>query len=117
MKLKAKKQKTTLLKSPAFSAALAAAAIVIVLNFLHIAGLYFVMTSPKYDIYSLATIISMAIVCSLNVVVLALLIILRKYYERRALKGIIEPLQQIEEHIEKLVEGEYDSPIRHVSDD
>ena len=117
MKIKLKRQKPTLLKSPAFSAALVAAGVIIAYNILHVIGLYFVMTSPKYDIYSRATIISMAVVCVLNVIVLALLIILRKYYERRALKSIIVPLQQIEEHIEKLVEGEYDSPIRHISND
>lgn len=117
MKIKFKRQKPTLLKSPAFSAALVAAGVIIAYNILHVIGLYFVMTSPKYNIYSRATIISMAVVCVLNVIVLALLIILRKYYERRALKSIIVPLQQIEEHIEKLVEGEYDSPIRHISND
>ncbi len=117
MKIKLKQQKPTLLKSPAFSAALVAAGVIIAYNILHVIGLYFVMTSPKYDIYSRSTIISMAVVCLLNVIVLALLIILRKYYERRALKSIIVPLQQIEEHIEKLVEGEYDSPIRHISND
>mgnify|MGYP003457005684 CR=1 FL=1 len=117
MKIKFKQQKPTLLKSPAFSAALVAAGVIIAYNILHVIGLYFVMTSPKYDIYSRSTIISMAVVCLLNVIVLALLIILRKYYERRALKSIIVPLQQIEEHIEKLVEGEYDSPIRHSSND
>ena len=117
MKIKLKRQKPTLLKSPAFSAALVAAGVIIAYNILHVIGLYFVMTSPKYDIYSRSTIISMSVVCVLNVIVLALLIILRKYYERRALKSIIVPLQQIEEHIEKLVEGEYDSPIRHISND
>ncbi len=117
MKFKSKKQKPTLLKSPAFSAAVVAATVVIALNFLHIAVLYFVMASPKYNIYSRSTIISMAIVCVLNVIVLALLIIFRKHYERRALKDIIIPLQQIENHIEKLVDGEYDSPIRHISND
>ncbi len=117
MKNKFKKQKSTLLKSPVFSAVVVAATVILALNFLLIIGLYFVMASPEYDIYSRSTITAMGIVCALNVVVIALLLILRKYYERRAYKRIIVPLQQIEKHIEMLVEGDYDSPIRHISED
>jgi len=117
MKNKSKKQKTTLLKSPVFSAVVVAATVILAMNFLLIISLYFIMASPKYDIYSRSTIIAMGAVCILNVIVIALLLILRKYYERRAFKTIIVPLQQIEKHIEKLVGGDYDSPIRHISED
>lgn len=117
MKNKSKKQKTTLLKSPVFSAVVVAAIVILAMNFLLIIGLYFVMASPKYDIYSRSTITAMGAVCLLNVIVIALLLILRKYYEHRAYKTIIVPLQQIEKHIEMLVEGDYDSPIRHISED
>ncbi len=117
MKNKTKKQKTTLLKSPVFSAVVVAAIINLAINFLLIIGLYFVMASPKYDIYSRVTITAMGVVSAVNVVVIALLLILRKYYEHRAYKSIIVPLQQIEKHIEMLDEGDYDSPIRHISED
>ncbi len=117
MKNKFKKPKTTLLKSPTFSAVVAAAVVILVLNFILIISLFFVMASPKYDIYSQPTITAMAIMCVLNVIVITLLLILRKYYERRTFKRVILPLQQIEKHIESLVEGDYDSDIKHISDD
>lgn len=117
MNNKIKKQKTTLLKSPVLSAVVVVATVILALNFLLIIGLYCVMVSPKYDIYSRSTIASMGVVCGLNVVVFALLLILKKHYERRVYKRIIIPLQQIEKHIEMLVEGDYDFPIKHISDD
>jgi len=89
----------------------------IALNILHVAGLYFTLTSPKFDIYSRFTTISMVVVLVLNVVILALLIIMRKYYERRVVNNVIIPLRQIEEHIDSLVDGDYNVPIKHVSED
>ncbi len=117
MKNRFKKQKTTLLKSPVFSAVVVAAIINLVINLFLIIGLFFVMSSPQYDIYSRTTITAMGVVSGVNIVVIALLLILRKYYERRAYKQIIIPLQQIEKRIETLVEGDYDSPISHISED
>lgn len=117
MKNRFKKQKTTLLKSPVFSAVVVAAIINLIINLFLIIGLFFVMSSPKYDIYSRTTISAMGVVSGVNIVVIALLLILRKYYERRAYKQIIIPLQQIEKRIETLVEGDYDSPISHISED
>ena len=93
MKNRFKKQKTTLLKSPVFSAVVVAAIINLVINLFLIIGLFFVMSSPKYDIYSRTTISAMGVVSGVNIVVIALLLILRKYYERRAYKQIIIPLQ------------------------
>ena len=112
-----KKQKTTLLKSPVFSAVVVAAIINLVINLLLIIGLFFVMSSPKYDIYSRTTISAMGVVSGVNIIVITLLLVLRKYYERRAYKQIIVPLRQIEKRIETLVEGDYDSPISHISKD
>ena len=117
MKNRFKKQKTTLLKSPVFSAVVVAVIINLIINLFLIIGLFFVMSSPKYDIYSRTTISAMGVVSGVNIVVIALLLILRKHYERRAYKQIIIPLQQIEKRIETLVEGDYDSPISHISED
>ncbi len=116
MKKFTKKQKLTLLKITPLTYAVAAAVVIIAFNLCMIASLLYVIATPRFDLFSVGTFITMGIALALNVVVLIVLLVFRKIYESLVRKQIVIPLQEIERHIVNFAQGNYDEPVVHTAD-
>ncbi len=112
-----KRQKNTLVKSSLFAVVVAVAIVVIGINLCILAGLVYVIISPRFEVFSTNTFIVMGIATFINFVVLILLLVLRKVYETLVNKKIVIPLREIESHIVNFAHGNYDKPVIHSEDD
>ena len=117
MRMNNKKEKATLLKSSLFTLVVALAVVVIGINLCMISGLICVIISPRFEIFSTATFITMGIASVLNVIVVIFLLALRRSYESLVNKKIVTPLREIEGHIVNFAHGNYDTPVIHSEDD
>ncbi len=112
-----KRQKNTLVRSSLFTVVVAVAIVVIGINLCMLAGLVYVIVSPRFEVFSTNTFIVMGITTFINFVVLILLLLLRKVYEALVNRKIVVPLREIERHIVRFAHDNYDEPVIHGEDD
>ncbi len=111
-----KNQKPTLIKSTVFSFVVAVAIFAIAVNILLLIGLVYVIVSPRYEPLSTSTFVMMGAVSALNVIVVILLLVLRRWFEHRVDVTIVSPLREIERQIENFARGDYQETVSYAAD-